>query len=109
LEFWSRGPLGFSQFDRLRPSSEERAERFADGFSGVLGGVDGGLGGVFGCLAGRTNRALDPVQHSRTTTSTGIVNERKRQPGQVFWGDANVHMTENLSDIAIETLMVEIK
>lgn len=49
------------------------------------------------------------VQHSRATTSTGVVDERYRKPGQFFWGAANTHMTENLSDQPIETLMIEIK
>ena len=49
------------------------------------------------------------VQHSRATTSTGAVQERYRKPGQVFWGAANVHMTENLSHEPLETLIIEIK
>jgi hypothetical protein len=44
------------------------------------------------------DRVMIPLsgQRSRATTSTGIVEERDRKPGQVFWGAANIHMTENL-------------
>jgi beta-alanine degradation protein BauB len=49
------------------------------------------------------------VQHSRATSSTGIVQERSRKPGQVFWGAANTQMVENLSDERLETLIIEIK
>src|SRR5690349_6386024 len=37
------------------------------------------------------NRVVIPltVQRSRATTSEGAVDERSRQPGQVFWGKAN--------------------
>ena len=57
------------------------------------------------------NRVVIPmsVQHSRATTSDGKVSERQRKPGQVFWADADVHMTENVSDIPIETIIAEIK
>jgi len=57
------------------------------------------------------NRVVIPlsVQRSRATTSDGQVDERTRRPGQVFWGKANSHMTENLSDDALETIIVEIK
>src|SRR5947209_13394623 len=57
------------------------------------------------------NRVTVPltVQHSRATTSTGTVEERDRKPGQVFWAAGNTHMTENLSDELLETLIVEIK
>jgi beta-alanine degradation protein BauB len=57
------------------------------------------------------NRVVVPlsVQRSRATTSDGAVDERSRTPGQVFWASANTHMTENLSDQPLETLMVEIK
>jgi hypothetical protein len=49
------------------------------------------------------------VQRSRSVTSEGKVTERSRVPGQVSWAEANTHMTQNLSDMPIETLMVEIK
>ncbi len=57
------------------------------------------------------NRVVIPltVQRSKATTSDGQVDERTRRPGQVFWGKANVHMTENLSDDPLETIIVEIK
>jgi hypothetical protein len=49
------------------------------------------------------------VQHSRATTSEGKQTERQRKPGQVFWAEADTHMTENLSDVPIETVIVEVK
>jgi quercetin dioxygenase-like cupin family protein len=57
------------------------------------------------------NRVTIPltVQRSRATTSTGAVEERSRKPGQVFWATANIHMTENLSNEPLETLIIEIK
>jgi quercetin dioxygenase-like cupin family protein len=57
------------------------------------------------------NRVVIPltVQRSRATTSTGSVDERDRRPGQVFWGAANTHMTENLSGEMLESLIIEIK
>ena len=57
------------------------------------------------------DRVVIPLtnQRSRATTSTGSVDERDRKPGQVFWGSANIHMTENLSDQPSESLIIEIK
>lgn len=57
------------------------------------------------------NRVVIPlsVQRSRAVTSDGVVEERSRRPGQVFWAKANTHLTENLSDQMQETLIVEIK
>src|SRR4051794_38932582 len=57
------------------------------------------------------NRVTIPltVQRSRATTSIGAVEERSRKPGQGFWATANTHMTENLSDQLLETLIIEIK
>src|SRR3954447_13671832 len=57
------------------------------------------------------NRVVIPLtlQRSRATTATGSVEERSRKPGEVFWGTANIHMTENLSNEPLETLIIEIK
>src|SRR3954447_24862416 len=57
------------------------------------------------------NRVVIPLtlQRSRVTTAEGKIDERSRQPGQVFWGNANSHMTENLSDDPLETLIVEVQ
>ena len=58
-----------------------------------------------------SNRVVIPLtmQRSKATTSEGQVDERTRRPGQVFWANANRHMTENLSDDPLETIIVEIK
>ena len=58
-----------------------------------------------------SNRVVIPLtmQRSKATTSEGQIDERSRRPGQVFWANANMHMTENLSDNPLETIIVEIK
>jgi len=56
------------------------------------------------------NRVVIPLneQRSRATTDLGKTEERERQRGQVFWAARNVHKTENLRNLPIDTVIVDL-